>query len=219
MKKKLLEFPLACCAAFGVCWSTCESLTSISCAAETPYLTRVGGTLANSDVWASSLDAVKSGATVSALDVEIAPTQFNGRPLQQAAKRTFGITRGLANGFKSAEQIERELGEKENARANERRAARRDAAPVAPAPVPAPAKTETAVAQEAVATPEATREAEAREAAEKATQEAVAEQAPERSAEEKTRALTGDQADAPDARVDLPEVDPAELAPTDETNP
>lgn len=215
MKKKLLEFPLACCAAFGVCWSTCESLTSISCAAETPYLTRVGGSLANSDVWASSLDAVKSGATVSALDVEIAPTQFNGRPLQQAAKRTFGITRGLANGFKSAEQIERELGEKENARANELRAARRDAAPVAPAPVPAPAKTETAVAQEAVATPEATREAEAREAAEKATQEAVAEQAPERSAEEKTRALTGDQENAPDARVDLPEVDASEHVPTE----
>ena len=226
MKKKLLEFPLACCAALGVCWSTGELLTSTCRAATTPYLTRVGGTFAKSDVLASALDAANSDATVATLDVEIAPTQFNGRPLQQAAKKTFGITRGLANGFKSTEQIERELAEKEKARTNERRAAQYNAAPVAtqnvaPAPLPAPAKTETAIAQEAVATPETTEEAEAkaREAAEKAAQEAAAEQAPERSAEEKTRALTGEQEDAPDARVDLPEVDASEHAPVEETKP
>ena len=226
MKKKLLEFPLACCAVMGVCWSAGEPSTSACRAATTPYLTRVDGTLAKSDVLASTLDAFKSGATVAATGVEIAPTQFNGRPLQQAAKKTFGITRGLANGFKSTEQIERELAEKENARANERRTARPNAVPTAPqnadpTAVPAPAKTETTVAQEAVVAPESTEDAEAkaREAAEKAAQEAVAEQAPERSAEEKARALTGDQENAPDARVDLPEVDASEHAPTQETKP
>jgi hypothetical protein len=215
MKKKLLEFPLACCVALGVCWSTGESFTSTACAAETPYLTRVGGTFAQSDVLASILDAVKSDATVAATDVKIAPTQLAGRPLQQAAKKTFGITRGLANGFKTAEQIERELGETRRASANERRVAQEA---VAPTPVPAPAKTEIAVAQEAVATPEEAQETEskAREAAEKAAQEAVAEQAPERSAEEKARALTGDQENAPDARVDLPEVDALEHVPSEE---
>lgn len=232
MKKKLLEFPLACCAAFGVCWSTGEALTSASCAAETPFLTRAGVAFAQSDVLATVLDAINSGADGAvATDVEIAATQFSGGPLQQAAKRTFGITRGLANGFKSTEQIERELAEKRDARANERRSARHNASPtdvstqnVAPTPVPAPAKTETTVAQEAVEapeTPETSQEAEAkaREAAEKAAREAAAEQAEERSAEEKTRALTGDQENAPDARVDLPEVDASAHAPTEESKP
>ncbi|MBQ2849770.1 MAG: hypothetical protein IJE77_04755, partial [Thermoguttaceae bacterium] len=228
MKKKLLEFPLACCAAFGVCWSTAESLAATSFVAETSYLTRLGETFAASESLASIFAA--DDATAFA-DVEIAPTQFNGRPLQQAAKRTFGITRGLANGFKSTEQIERELGEKRDARANERQASRHNAAPnapsgvpaqiVAPTPVPAPAKTETTVAQEAVEAPETPQEAEAkaREAAEKTAREAASEQAEERSAEEKTRALTGDQENAPDARVDLPEVDASEHAPTEEEKP
>ena len=222
MKKKLLEFPLACCAAFGVCWSTGESFASTSCAAETPYLTRVGGTFARADAFALAFGAAEVDEPPFAV-AEIEPTQFNGRPLQQAAKRTFGITRGLTNGFKSTEQIERELGEKRDARTNERRAERRDAAPTpaqvdVPTPVPAPAKTETSVAQEAVAPPEPSQDAEAkaREAAEKAAQEAASEQAEERSAEEKTRALTGDQENAPDARVDLPEVDASEHVPTEE---
>ena len=222
MKKKLLEFPLACCAAFGVCWSTGESFASTSCAAETPYLTRVGGTFARADAFALAFGAAEVDEPTFAV-AEIEPTQFNGRPLQQAAKRTFGITRGLTNGFKSTEQIERELGEKRDARTNERRAERRDAAPTpaqvdVPTPVPAPAKTETSVAQEAVAPPEPSQDAEAkaREAAEKAAQEAASEQAEERSAEEKTRALTGDQENAPDARVDLPEVDASEHVPTEE---
>lgn len=240
MKKRLLEFPLACCAALGVCWSTVESFASTSFAAETPYLTRVGGTFAKSEFLASTLNAKNETTTFA--DVEIAPTQFNGRPLQQAAKRTFGITRELANGFKTTEQIERELGDKRNARANERRAkqnapasapAPAQAPTQAPAPVqipapvqePAPATTETTVAQEAVEAPETTQdaeakakaEAEAREAAAKAAQEAVSQQAPERSAEEKTRALTGDQENAPDARVDLPDVDAAAVAPSGES--
>ncbi|MBQ8363077.1 MAG: hypothetical protein IJX36_03995, partial [Thermoguttaceae bacterium] len=129
MKKRLLEFPLACCAAFGVCWSTGEALTSASCAAETPLLTRAGVAFAQSDVLATVLDAINSGADgAAATDVEIAATQFNGGPLQQAAKRTFGITRELTGGFRTNEQIERELGAKRDARPNERRTAQKNAA-------------------------------------------------------------------------------------------
>ena len=135
MKKRLLEFPLACCAAFGVCWSAGESFASTSFASDAPYLTRVDGMLAKSASLASILDAETFAAPTFA-DVEIAPTQFNGRPLQQAAKRTFGITRELANGFKTTEQIERELGEKRNARPNERRASQQRPAPTPPQNVP-----------------------------------------------------------------------------------
>lgn len=225
MKKRLLEFPLACCAAFGVCWSTGENFASASFAAETPYLTRVGGAFAQADALASIFGATETDATTVA-SAEIAPTQFNGRPLQQAAKRTFGITRELANGFKTTEQIERELGEERSARPNERRAAPRRPAtnppqnvPQTPAPTPAPARTEAPVAQEAVATSEAPRETPAQDAearAREAAEKAASEQAAERSAEEKTRALTGDQENAPDARVDLPEVDASEHVPTEE---
>ena len=221
MKKRLLEFPLACCAAFGVCWSTGESFASTSFASETPYLTRVGGTFVKPEFFSSTLNAKNDATTFAA--AEIAPTQFNGRPLQQAAKRTFGITRELANGFKTTEQIERELGEKRGARANERRAAQSRAGEAAQnvPQAPAPAKTEATVAQEVVSSAEkpSDAEAKAREAAEKAAREAVAKQAEERSAEEKARALTGDQEDAPDARVDLPEVDASEHAPSEATKP
>lgn len=204
MKKRLLEFPLACCAAFGVCWSAVEGGASTAFAVEAPYLTRVGETFSAPNFLALGLDA---NAAAPLVDVVIAPTQYGGGPLQQAARRTFGITRGAMGGERNAKQVS---------------SAPAPAWAPAPAPVPAPAKTESAIAQEAVeanapADDAAKQTQEAAEAAAKQAQEAAVEQAAERSAEEKTRALTGDQADAPDARVDLPEVDPAELAPTEET--
>ncbi|MBR4834004.1 MAG: hypothetical protein IKU86_06710 [Thermoguttaceae bacterium] len=205
MKKKLLEFPLACCAALGVCWSSVETFAPKAFASETPLLTR----------FEAAADAVKLGldGETSFVDVEIAPTQFPGRPLQQAAKRTFGITRGLTDGYRTNEEIERELGVR---RGNARRSAQ--SAPNVESAKPAPAKVEIPVAQEAVAPENDAKEAEeaAKKAAEEAAKlaaEAASEQAAERSAEEKTRALTGDEENAPDARVDLPKVEPTEKAP------
>ena len=202
MKKRLLEFPLACCAAFGVCWLAVADGASTAFAAKTPYATRVGETFSTPDWLASGLDA---NVATTFVDVEIAPTQYGGRPLQQAARKTLGITRGV----KASEQIERELGSKRRAQTSERKATQNASAIPAVDATPTPAKTETAIAQEAVDSNAPSKEAEekAAQAAAKQAQEAASEQAAERSAEEKTRALTGDQANAPDARVDLPEVD------------
>lgn len=214
MKKCLLEFPLACCAAFGVGWTGGESGTPTAFAAETPYLTRVGETLSTPEIFALGSDA---SASASFVDVEIVPTQFGGRPLQQAARRTFGITRGV----RSAEQIERELSVPASSVYPSGASAARNVPSPIPAvdAAPAPAKTESTIAQEAVEPNAPSKEAEEKAAQEaaKQAQEAASEQAEERSAEEKTRALTGDQADAPDARVDLPEVDASAHAPTEAT--
>ncbi len=211
MKKKLLEFPLACCAALGVCWSSVEAFAS-----EAPFLTRVDASAR------SAAEAARFGidGETSFVDVEISPTQFAERPLRQAAKKTFGITRGLTDGYRTPAEIERELG----ARRASKNAAR---------PAPAPAPVEPIVAQEADApetqapqaaepeqAPESAEET-AKQAAEKAAKQAEAaasEQAEERSAEEKTRALTGDEENAPDARVDLPKVETTEAA-TETTEP
>lgn len=209
MKKRLLEFPLACCAAFGVCLSVAEGGAPTAFASETPYLTRVGDAPSTPNFLALGLDA---NSSTSLVDVEIAPTQYGARPLQQAS-RMLGITRGV----KTSEQIERELrGPGRSSRTSER-SAKQNAPSAIPAvdAVPAPAKTEASVAQEAVETDVPSKEAQEKAAQEaaKQAQEAASEQAEERSAEEKTRALTGEQADAPDARVDLPEVDADATAP------
>lgn len=224
MKKRLLEFPLACCAALGVCWSSVESFAPKSFASETPFLTRVDAAASK-----AAFDAIYSeiDGETTFVDVEIAPTQFAGRPLQQAAKRTFGITRGVGeSGYRTTDDVERELGDqRRNARQN---AARRSAQPTAkpaPAPVEAPIAQEVAPeprdeerAPEVETTPEAPVSAEdeakrAAEAAAKQAEVAASEQAEERSAEEKTRALTGDEENAPDAKVELPKVDADDSAP------